>query len=90
VTKAVGVGGDPRVDPRRVAALPSMGRLAGLGIVVTIVPGIVVFVIFELAGLSTGSAGGLGLLAMIIGMAWYPTYLRKLGKRLDAQMKQQP
>ena len=84
------VAGDPRVDPRRVAALPSMGRLATLGIVVTLGPGILVFVICALAGLSTGSAGLLGLLAMIVGMGWYPTYLRRLGKRLDAQMDQQP
>ncbi len=77
---------DPRVDPRRVAALPSAGRLAAIGGIATLGPGIVVYVICRLAGMGTGSAGLVGLLAMFIGMGWYPTYLRRLGKRLDAQV----
>lgn len=77
---------DPRVDPRRVAALPSVGRLATIGLLAVLVPGLIVFAIGRLAGLSLGAAGLLGLLAMFLGMGWYPTYLRRLGKRLDARM----
>lgn len=76
---------DPRVDPRRVAALPSVGRLATIGLLAVLVPGLVVFGIAR-AGLSLGSAGLLGLLAMFVGLGWYPTYLRRLGKRVDARM----
>lgn len=74
------------MDPRRVAALPSVGRLATIGLLAVLAPGLVVFVIARVAGLSLGSAGLLGLLAMFVGLGWYPTYLRRLGKRVDARM----
>ena len=79
-------GGDPRIDPRRVEAFPSVGRLTSVGAAAVLVPGIVVFAICVAAGLSTGSAGGFGLLAMLCGMGWYPVYLRRLVKRVDAQV----
>ena len=70
-------------DPQRVAQLPSVGRLALVGALAVLVPGIAVFVIGKLVGLDDSSAGALGLLAMFVGLAWYPTYLRRLGRRLD-------
>ncbi len=79
---------DPRVDPRRLAAMPSVGRLTLIGVLAVLVPGLVVFGIARAAGLSTGSSGLLGLLAMFVGMGWYPTYLRRLGKRVDAQLRE--
>jgi hypothetical protein len=76
---------EPRpIDPARVAALPSLGRLALIGVLAVLVPGIVVFVLLKAAGLGNGAAGLLGLLAMFVGMGWYPTYLRRLGRRLPS------
>ena len=79
---------DPRIEPRRAAALPSVGRLTVIGLLAVLGPGLLVFSVARLAGVSTGSAGLFGLLAMIVGMCWYPTYLRKLGKALDTKMRQ--
>ncbi len=76
---------DPRrIDPARVAALPSLGRLALIGVLAVLVPGIVVFAGLRALGLGNGAAGLLGLLAMFVGMGWYPTYLRRLGRRLPS------
>ena len=76
----------PNVAPRRVAALPSAGRLMTVGAVAVLLPGIVVYAILRLAGLANGPSVLLGLLAMFGGLVWYPTYLRRVGKRLDASM----
>jgi hypothetical protein len=76
----------PGVDPRRVAALPSVGRLTTLGVLAVFVPGLALFAICRLAGMATGPAGLVGLLGMLIGLAWYPTYLRRLGRRVDEAM----
>jgi len=78
----------PNVDPRRVAALPSVGRLTTIGALAVLVPGIVIYVILHVAaGMSTGVSGLIGLVGCFAGLIWYPTYLRKLGKRLDAQLQ---
>lgn len=70
-------------DPARVAALPSTGRLAALGALAVLGPGVLVFLLAHLAGVSDGGAGSLGLLAMLVGMAGYPFYLRRLGRRVE-------
>lgn len=79
----------PGVDPRRVAALPSVGRLTTLGVLAVFVPGLALFAICRLAGLATGPAGLVGLLGMLVGLAWYPTYLRRLGRRVDQRLAAQ-
>lgn len=76
----------PGVDPRRVAALPSVGRLTTLGVLAVFVPGLVLFAICRLAGMATGPAGLVGLAGMLVGLGWYPTYLRRLGRRVDARL----
>lgn len=76
----------PGVDPRRVAALPSVGWLTALGVLAVFVPGLALFAICRLTGMATGPAGLVGLAGMLVGLAWYPTYLRRLGRRLDDQM----
>ena len=75
--------GPPNVDPARVAVLPSIGRLALTGAAAVLVPGLAVFLVASAAGLATGPAGLLGLLAMLCGMGAFPAYLRRLGRRLD-------
>lgn len=78
------MAGPARTDPARVAALPPLSRLALVGAVCVLAPGIVVFVALKLAGLGDGAAGAFGLLGMLAGMAGYPFYLRRLGRRLPS------
>lgn len=73
-------------DPARVAALPSLGWLSFVGAAAVLVPGLAIFAISRVAGLSTGSAGSLGLVAMLLGLVGYPLYLRRLGQRLDQRL----
>lgn len=71
-----------RIDPARVAALPSLGHLALVGMAAVLLPGIAIFVLAASLGLATGPAGLLGLLAMFVGLGAYPFYLRRLSRRL--------
>lgn len=76
----------PTVDPRRVAALPSVGRLTALGALAVFVPGFALFAICRAVGMDTGPAGLVGLAGMLIGLGCYPVYLRRLGRRIDAEL----
>jgi hypothetical protein len=69
--------------------MPSAGRIMTIGMVAVFGTGVVVFLIARVAGLSTGNAGLLGLLAMFVGMGWYGgSYLRGLSRKLDATMRE--
>lgn len=79
----------PSVDPRRVAALPSLRWLTTLGVLAVLVPGLVLFAIARVAGVATGPAGLVGLAGMLVGLGLYPVYLRHLGRRVDAALAAQ-
>lgn len=79
----------PSVDPRRVAALPSVRWLTTLGVLAVVVPGLVLYVVARFAGLATGPAGLVGLAGMLVGLGLYPVYLRGLGRRVDAALSAQ-
>jgi hypothetical protein len=58
---------------------PGVGSIFVLAFLVILVPGIVVYALLRLAGLSIGSAGSLGLLMILICLGLYPKVLMKLG-----------
>ncbi|HEX7354583.1 MAG TPA: hypothetical protein VF288_07075 [Mycobacteriales bacterium] len=76
----------PRVDPRRVAALPSVRWLTTMGVLAVFVPGLVLFAVCRVAGMATGPAGLVGLAGMLVGLGLYPVYLHRLGRRVDAAL----
>lgn len=68
----------PGQPPDGLGQLPSARRLALLGALFVLVPGIGLFVVLRLVGLSTSIAGIAGLFAMVAGMGAFPAYLRRL------------
>lgn len=58
--------------------LPSAARLALLGALFVLVPGIGLFLVLFAVGVATSIAGIVGLFTMVAGMGAFPAYLRRL------------
>ncbi len=69
--------------PGGLPELPGVYRLAAIGALFVLVPGIGLFAVLELAGAPTKAAGLVGLFAFVIGLGLFPAYLRRLGRRTD-------
>jgi hypothetical protein len=62
-------------------ALPGVYRLAVIGALFVLVPGIGLFAVLEVAGAGTKAAGLVGLFAFVVGLGLFPAYLRRLDRR---------
>jgi xanthosine utilization system XapX-like protein len=56
-----------------------LGTVLALAFVITLVPGILVAVVLRLVGVPLGPTLLFGLLAVFVGMGYYPRLLRRLG-----------
>lgn len=65
-------------------AVPTARRLAATAAGFVLVPGLVGFVVADVAGVVLNIAGVIGLLLMVAGMLVFPLYLRRVGRAIDA------
>lgn len=65
-------------------AVPTARRLAATAAGFVLVPGLVGFVVAEVAGVVLNIAGVIGLMLMVVGMLVFPLYLRRVGRAIDA------
>lgn len=64
--------------------VPTARRLAAIAAGFVLVPGLVGFVVAEVAGVVLNIAGVIGLMLMVVGMLVFPLYLRRVGRAIDA------
>ncbi|WP_248815372.1 hypothetical protein [Frankia sp. AgPm24] len=72
------VSSNPRY-PSRPPGAPGTGWVFALAFVVILVPGIAVDALLAWVGVPIGPAALLGLLAVLVGLGFFPTVLRRLG-----------
>ncbi|CAO5176158.1 conserved hypothetical protein [Frankia sp. AiPs1] len=69
---------NPRYPSRPIGA-PGTPSVFALAFVVILVPGVLAYLLLHWAGLPLGAACLLGLLAVFLGLGFFPTVLRRLG-----------